>query len=624
MNCSHRGYREIGILLSFLVCTQPGDGGVGFTISAAPPQQYVTSQPRIPMLDEGKGLIHLDVSVADANAEFVPGLNREDFELLDDGRPQRILSFHALDGVSSWLHPPVQIILFVDTFEMRSAQTAQVELSIERFLRQNDGHLAQPVSIFGFSGEGLWTIAHHDSTDGNLLASDVSPKRRIVFNHRHDALRAFGLVVAGQRRKLGRKVLLWIGPGCGIGTGKLPSPGGRSVARLIYWFITLLREARLSIDELSVGQAAPCGSEYDQYRVELQTPRDANGRVLYKKALAVQSGGNVVNDSYDLVAEMNRCARKASNFYTLSFDPPIAHEPHEYHYLKIRVDKPGVSARTNASYYDEPFYSDQPNLSLQRITVDQLGLILSQAGIRDSIDWEEKLTDIELTERLGLGNLASWTREFHAAGVQHALTRIADASSFLPPPPAEIPRQAAPKASEEEHMLALTRDYLEKSIPKLPNFYATRMTTRYEDTAQLNEDWTKVDYHPLRILETEKANVFFRAGDEVVELKNGQQRTRSDQVLITYGTFGPILADLRRPVETPGRMKWVRWEKGPEGIRAVFGFDIPAAESGDFEGGCCLPDAEGENSFRIQAGYHGEIAIDPATAPFFACNCSSI
>ena len=483
---------------------------------------------------------------------------------------------------------------------------------MEQFLRQNGGHLPQPVSIFGFSEDGLWTIAPHDSTDGDLLASDLIPKRKIFLNHRPDAMRAFGFVAAGERRKHGRKVLLWIGPGCGTGTGNL-LPGGHDTTQSVYWLITLLREARLSIDEISLGQEAPCKPGYRQHPVGAQTPQDVNDRILYKKALAIQSGGSIENENYDLVADINRCLRKAQSYYTLSFDPPLAHNPHEYHRLQVRVDKPGVLAQTNTGYYDEPFYSDQPNPAMQRITVGQLNLILSQIGSRGTGDWEEKLAHVELTERLRLADLASWAGESHSGAMQQTLIRVADASSFFAPPPAEIPKQAAPDGAAQERMLALTKDYLEQSIPKLPDFYATRTTVRYEDTPQLAEGWTHVDYHALHVVETEKANVFFRAGDEAVELKGGQPQAERNNLLTTYGTFGPILAELRRPVETPGWMKWVRWEKGPEGTRAVFGFEIPAAESTDFEGGCCLPDSDGIDSFRIQAGYHGEIAINPAT-----------
>ena len=40
-------------------------------------------------------------------------------------------------------------------------------------------------------------------------------------------------------------------------------------------------------------------------------------------------------------------------FYSVSFDPPPADGPNEYHKLEVRIDKPGLSARTNTGYYDQ-------------------------------------------------------------------------------------------------------------------------------------------------------------------------------------------------------------------------------------------------------------------------------
>ena len=138
-------------------------------------------------------------------------------------------------------------------------------------------------------------MAHHDLTDGNSLASDLSYRQQIVLSRQPDALRALAYIAAGQRRKRGRKVLLWIGPGCGVGTGVFPANRtlGQKTFNPIYWFATLFREARLSIDELSVDQAGPCLSEYQQYLSGMRTVRDANERFLYKKVLAIESGGSV-------------------------------------------------------------------------------------------------------------------------------------------------------------------------------------------------------------------------------------------------------------------------------------------------------------------------------------------
>ncbi|HZC59217.1 MAG TPA: VWA domain-containing protein [Chthoniobacterales bacterium] len=567
------------------------------------------------MLDEGKGLIHLDVSVADGTGEPVPGLNREDFELLDEGHPQSILSFHAFSGKSARPDPPTQVILFVDTFKMSNVQASQVQLGIEQFLRQNGGHLGEPVWIFGLSDDGFWTIAHHDSTDGNSLASDLSYRSRVVLSRQPDALRALAFIAAGQRRKRGRKVLLWIGPGCGTGTGVFPADRTleQKTFNPIYWFATLFREARLSIDELSVDQAGPCLSEYQQYLSGVRTVRDANERFLYKKVLAIESGGSVADEGRDLVAEMNRCVQRAASFYTLSFDPPVAVQSHEYHSLQVRVDRSGLVARTNTGYYDEPFYSDQPNPTVRRVTVEELNQLLSQAHGREDDKLAEELSELELTERLSFVKLSGWTAKLRNKNVRQALIAVADASAFLEPPPGEIPNQAAPGDAEQQRILVLAEDYLKKSIPKLPDFYATRTTLRYEDTSPLNDDKTRVEYQPLHVAELSKARVLYRAGSEIVESRGSEPDDSSDRFMITHGAFGPLLAEVRRAMGNLGQMKWVRWENGPEGNRAVFGFVTPATASRYFEGGCCLPDDEGQDRYRIQAGYRGEIAIDQET-----------
>jgi VWFA-related protein len=629
MHPSRRPRLAIALLLCSVLCTQQCGGGSNPSFLSSSTQAQETAQPAIPMLDEGKGLIHLDVSVTKIDGEPVSGLNRENFELVDDGRPQPVLSFHAVTGQSAGLEPPARVILFFDTLCriypscMSKTDALRAQAGIEVFLEQNNGHLSQPVSIFGISDDGLWTVPHQDSTDGNSLASDLSSGKRIVLSRWPDALRALSFIAAEERRKRGRKGLLWIGPGCGEGTGIFPASHneGRKTFNAIYWFTMLLREARMSIDELAVDKEGPCAPGYQLYLTGSRAVREADDRFLYKKILAIQSGGSVVNDSNDLVAEINRSVERTRTFYTLSFDPPIDFQDHEYHRLAVRVAQPGLLARTNTSYYDEPYYSDQPNPSVRHVTVEQLeqllrGVTAGQIAQRlrgdDSVFASPgpgtDLSKIELTERVSVSKLSDWTAQYK----RQMLTAVADASSFLDPPPAEIPKQPAPDDAAQQHMLGMVMSYLDTAIPKLPDFYATRTTVRYEDTPLFDDDKITVNYQPLHVAETSKATVIYRHGNEVVESQGSEPDESSNRYLITHGTFGPLLAEVRRAVQTPGRMKWVRWESGPGLSLAVFGFEIPMAESTDFEGGCCLPDAEGKNPFRKQAGYRGEVAIDPA------------
>lgn len=59
--------------------------------------------------------IAVDVVVTDKKGNPVPGLQQQDFTVLDDKQPQKILSFHATEESSKAAAPPVQAILLLDT-----------------------------------------------------------------------------------------------------------------------------------------------------------------------------------------------------------------------------------------------------------------------------------------------------------------------------------------------------------------------------------------------------------------------------------------------------------------------------------------------------------------------------
>ena len=113
--------------------------------------------------DPGVGLIKLDVLVTDKSGAPIPGLRSTDFTLLENGSPNRILSFQAFDGVSVKPEPPVEVILVIDTLQIPVGLASIERTSVEAFLRSNGGHLAQPVSIFTMLDTGLWQVAEPSS-----------------------------------------------------------------------------------------------------------------------------------------------------------------------------------------------------------------------------------------------------------------------------------------------------------------------------------------------------------------------------------------------------------------------------------------------------------------------------
>ena len=595
---------------------------------------------------EADGLIKLDVVVTDGAGRPVAGLTPMDFTLLDDGQPQQIRTFQTLGRPD----PNVEVILLIDTLDMPEPLAWQERVAVDEFLRRNGGNLTHRLSVFELSYAGLGVIAR-SSRDGNELARDVARNREVILRSampqsktgfssgpRFDppqlvGAQALGQIAAEERTRPGRKVLLWVGPGTGIGTGMMDnsSPQGKQdLVHTAYWFSTLLREARIALYTFSVGEidtrpspnratsdiSAPRSLLWQHYLDGATTPRQVSWMHMYKKVLAVQSGGSAFEPRGDLVALMNRCIDEASVFYTLSFDPRPTEHFDEYHNLKVQIGQAGLTARTNTGYYDQPYYTDRANPAVRPVTVKQLDSVLTADHGNSDAAVARELAGAALTERLSAAKLSAWTAEFRGEKTRQALVALAGASAFLDPPKAEIPADATPEPAAQQQIVVHAVDYLNAAIPKLPNIFATRTTVRYEETFQPGQSDARLDFQPLRQVDSTKATVVYRQGSEFAKVdarKANRKLKAGDPSLNLNGTFGPLLSAAAEILAVPENLHWSRWGEGPAGRIAVFRYEIPAEKLSYHIGGCCLPDGEGTNAFRTPATYRGEIEIDPAS-----------
>ena len=589
-----------------------------------------------------QGLIKLDVVVTDQSGKPVTGLGPNDLTLLDNGQPNKILSFQAFDGVSANPDPPVELILLIDTIGLPATLASDERNEVERFLRQNGGHPAQPVSVLELRDTGLWAFAW-SSRDGNALAEAVAHNKKQLFTGgaqdsdrglgpgqlvitgptrlpgvqitgarppQEAALEAIGSIAVTERPRPGRKLLVWIGPGSENGGDRFieRSDDRQQLSEEIVWFSTLLLEARIALYSLPV----------------VKTDWPAELDPLGRRMLAVESGGRVLastSDSViqiDLVRQIESCVEEASAFYTLSFDPSHADLPNEVHGLKVLVGKPGLTARSNTGYYDQPYYLDQPDPAVKRVTVEQLEQVLVAArGERDG-EVARRLSDLELTERLSAAKLSGWMASLHGKNSRQVLTALADASTFLDPPAAEIPARTPPDLTEQRRIVFLAIDYLKNTFPKLPNFFATRTKIRYEEPPEQVDQNSlgRTGDRRLRLADSSEATVFYRNGHEVVdsEVTKRNNQKEQDEGLITNGVFGPILGMVILDViTTHSHLTWGHWEQGATGPLAVFHYAIPEDTSHFDVWQCCSPEGDGTTFFRKLAGYHGEIAVDPAS-----------
>jgi VWFA-related protein len=589
--------------------------------------------------DEAGGLIHLDAVVTDPSGTPVSGLRREDFTLLDNGKPEKILSFHASDGTLTQQNPPSRLILVLDVIDlMYPGVPPEVirdeSVAVQHYLRKNGGHLTRPVSVYLVNDRGLWTVAH-PAGDGNSMADDIlhnQLKLMRPFAERPSTteinapvapqdtpamstLKSIGQIVTEERRRPGRKLLVWVGPSWGLGPGLYNAYRTKQdpIATRV-WFSTLMREARTVLYSFAVGEHDPrIGGLLGEPGDDRLAPPRTTYMSWDRKELAVESGGLAMDASYDIVQQIESCVRDADTFYTLTFDPSHADAPNEYHDLKVLVDKPGLTARTNTGYYDQPWYAVDRYPAARFVTVKQLEQMLTADRSASDAEFARQLAALELSERLSESKASALVTAAPGKRTREALRILADASVFLDPPADEIPAAAPPDPDAQRRMLSLTADYLSTTIHKLPNYLARQTTVRYQETPQLAagsiDTWTR----PLHLTDTLNATVYYRNGSEVAEpaKPRGRRDKADDPQLATYGTFGPVLAGVRDAIQRHADMDWNRWEQGAAGPVAVFRYAIPAETSQYQAKACCLPDGDGRSAFLHYVAYHGEFAIDP-------------
>jgi hypothetical protein len=298
-----------------------------------------------------------------------------------------------------------------------------------------------------------------------------------------------------------------------------------------------------------------------------------------------------------------------------------------------RSAQAGVNPRGQPN--ESPFNQEQLSVGRFEQLLDTLH------GKRDGAV-AHRLAGVELTERASDAKLAQWQTAFPGQRTREALLALADASAFLDPPAEQIPATPRPELPEMKQIMTRAVDYVNKTVPRLPNFSALRTTTRFEmatpaelvDQQQMSSIYqltsAKIWHRELGpaspalskgarlyFLGSWEKMVTFRGGREVEEAPTGAAKSGSAPPLglTTRGEFGPVLYIVLGDA-MKGKIAWGRWEQGANGRLAVFRYEVPkevsryALES---------PSA-GQPDFPA---YHGEIAVDPASGTIFRITIQS-
>jgi Ca-activated chloride channel family protein len=266
-----------------------------------------------PTFRAGTKTVSLYATVTEGG-RLVPGLSREDFEILDDTKPQALTVFSAEIL-------PITVIVMLDTSGSMTSNIETLKAGAEQFfLRLFKGDRSR---LGAFNDKIQWASSmsgNRDTLIASLAQVDYGNGTRL-----YDALGASLEDLVGVE---GRKVILVF------------TDGDDTASRMR--FGTVLDRAQ--VDEVMV-YAIGLAGEIIAYGRPTRTKPDSS-----LKKLAAETGGGYfeLSRADQLTSTFTRVALELHSQYVLGFTPQS--RDGKTHKLEVRVKKPGMTARARKSY----------------------------------------------------------------------------------------------------------------------------------------------------------------------------------------------------------------------------------------------------------------------------------
>ena len=292
-----------------------------------------------------------------------------------------------------------------------------------------------------------------------------------------------------------------------------------------------------------------------------------------------------------------------------------------------------------------------PSHASTKVTVQQLSTMLDELHQQGKPDEAvaTKLKELELTEQLSLATMNSFTRDQPGPLTTTQIRILGVESALLPPPPSDLPSDAAPDRPAQAAIMSRALDYAAKQYAQLPKLSADKQTIRFQNgvTGVHTNSSTFSNFasgdpgmnavNPyLLMLGVHTAPVESEHGIELPQPVEKQKNPASQNGQISQGgaglVLGVILVDAAK-----GNLSWLRWEMVDGKKTAVFSFAVPKKQSHYKVNYCCFPvieniggagavnqgtsmpsimaqpggTATSFKSFKADPGYHGELFVDP-------------
>jgi len=359
-------------------------------------------------------LVVVDIVVFDKAGHPVSNLDRSQFEITENGVPQKITAFDPLSahsmpaGSAPIVHSTADLekigdapvdILVLDELNNSFSDSANARLQMLSFLQKQPEVLPVPTQLFA-TGESRFQVLHDYTQSRDELLKSVEkhfaspPVQQLdSVGLLVETLGILSQIAESSKGTPGRKNILWVGSGYPmVNTMLLPISSETILQDAIRRVTGRMFDSRMALMLID-----PKGiQEVDQGAENFATMDDMSAGIapvtgpftgpLDFGTFAIATGGQILANRNDVAAEIGQSADNSQIYYTLSYSPttgtPGNANPEAYRKIRIRLKDRSLRAIARDGYFPQEDAIDPPPTASQPLPAILKFDLLSAAKTR--------------------------------------------------------------------------------------------------------------------------------------------------------------------------------------------------------------------------------------------------
>ena len=269
----------------------------------------------------GVDLVHFSVVVTDRQGQHISGLTADDFEILEEGKPQSIKFFAAGEATEAL---PLHIGLLLDTSGSMDRDIKDARTAVIKFINTMD-HAAD-VTLVDFDTEVR--VARYGQNDYARLIERIRNRKPDGWTALYDAIATY---LNGAAEQTGQKVLIMYTDG-----------GDTRSSFSLSQLLDMLRVSDVTVYALGYLENQGSSARHDQ-RMHLQR-------------LSGMTGGQAFfpTDAKEIEKIYEQIQKELAARYSLGYTSTDTRADGKWREVKVRVKRPdlkGVKIRTREGYF---------------------------------------------------------------------------------------------------------------------------------------------------------------------------------------------------------------------------------------------------------------------------------